>query len=149
MKPNIREPDYRRHVRHEKNCPDDAAADGTSNPALLFLINSFSLLEMVTINLKWYIRSVQSVSNINYVDKISRSIINTAQSEPEPEVMSIYFSAMTAFVLFFHVTFLLIMRQINLLYIMISLKREYNKTYPYMSQDVQQVDRMCFYSQVL
>lgn len=27
---------------------------------------------------------------------------------------------------------------------MISLKREYNKTYPYMSQDVQQVDRMCF-----
>lgn len=141
MKPNIREPDYRRHVRHEKNCPDDAAADGTSNPALLFLINSFSLLEMVTINLKWYIRSVQSVSNINYVDKISRSIINPAQSEPEPEVMSIYFSAMT--------TFLLIMRQINLLYIMISLKREYNKTYPYMSQDVQQVDRMCFYSQVL
>lgn len=76
---------------------------------------------MVTINLKWYIRSVQSVSNINYVDKISRSIINPAQSEPEPEVMSIYFSAMT--------TFLLKMQQINLLYIMISLKQEHNKTY--------------------
>lgn len=55
--------------------------------------------------------------------------------------MSIYFSAMT--------TFLLKMQQINLLYIMISLKQEHNKTYLYMSQDVQQVDRMCFYSQVL